>query len=183
MTSIVEPTLPMTSLITHPTSPFTLISSHFDSSILFWSLNNIPDVALAQLKFLLGSPENSIFCNPAEAFTNKDHSAKLSGKQSKKLYEKKQSEIEQQEQILRHFNGQDGQEEFWQMFRFQNGQGPSATQDDLRVNHIQDITFAYQSKARELMQISGMKMLGTSLSKKEDRLAEASNLMLKSGNF
>ena len=26
-------------------------------------------------------------------------------------------------------------------------------------------------------------MLGTSLSKKEDRLAEASNLMLKSGNF
>jgi hypothetical protein len=25
--------------------------------------------------------------------------------------------------------------------------------------------------------------LGTSLSKKEDRLAEASNLMLKSGNF
>ena len=33
------------------------------------------------------------------------------------------------------------------------------------------------------MQMSGMKMLGTALSKKEDRLAEASNLMLKSGNF
>lgn len=31
--------------------------------------------------------------------------------------------------------------------------------------------------------MNGMKMLGTTLSKKEDRLAEASNLMLKSGNF
>ena len=69
------------------------------------------------------------------------------------------------------------------MVRFQNGEGPSQSQDDLRVNHIQDITFAYQSKARELLQMSGMKMLGTSLSKKEDRLNEASNLMLKSGNF
>jgi len=28
-----------------------------------------------------------------------------------------------------------------------------------------------------------MKMLGTSLSKKEDRLRESANLMLKSGNF
>ena len=31
--------------------------------------------------------------------------------------------------------------------------------------------------------MSGMKMLGTPLSRKEDRLAEAANLMLKSGNF
>ncbi len=38
LTSIVEPTLPMTSLITHPARPFNYISSHFDSSILFWSL-------------------------------------------------------------------------------------------------------------------------------------------------
>jgi len=69
------------------------------------------------------------------------------------------------------------------MVRFQNGEGPSQNNENLRVNHIQDITFAYQSKARELIQANGMKMLGTSLSKKEDRLAEASNLMLKSGNF
>lgn len=33
------------------------------------------------------------------------------------------------------------------------------------------------------MQMTGMKMLGTALSKREDRLAEASALMLKSGNF
>ena len=32
------------------------------------------------------------------------------------------------------------------------------------------------------MQVSGMKMLGTTLSKREDRLAEASSLMLKPGN-
>jgi len=33
------------------------------------------------------------------------------------------------------------------------------------------------------MQVSGMKMLGTNLSKRDDRLAEASSLMLKSGNI
>jgi hypothetical protein len=31
--------------------------------------------------------------------------------------------------------------------------------------------------------MNGMKMLGTPLAKKEDRLAEAAKLMLKSGNF
>jgi len=31
--------------------------------------------------------------------------------------------------------------------------------------------------------MSGLKMLGTALSKKEDRLREAASLMLKSGNF
>ena len=33
------------------------------------------------------------------------------------------------------------------------------------------------------MQVSGLKMLGTALSKKEDRMKEAAKLMLKSGNF
>lgn len=96
LTSIIEPTLPMTSLISHPISPFTLISCHFDSSILFWSLINIPHVALAQLKLLLGSTVDSIYCEPGDAYTNTDHSAKLSGKQSKKLSERqlKMSEIE-----------------------------------------------------------------------------------------
>ena len=47
VTAFNEPTLPMTSLIAHPISPFTLISCHFDSSILFWSLMSMPDVALS----------------------------------------------------------------------------------------------------------------------------------------
>jgi len=29
------------------------------------------------------------------------------------------------------------------MVRFQNGEGPSQNNENLRVNHIQDITFAY----------------------------------------
>lgn len=69
------------------------------------------------------------------------------------------------------------------MVQIQSGQGPSKNSDNLRVNHIQDIIIAYQSRARELLQMSGMKMLGTALSKKEDRLAEAANLMIKAGNF
>jgi hypothetical protein len=33
------------------------------------------------------------------------------------------------------------------------------------------------------MQVSGMKMIGTGLSKKEDRMREAAKLMIKAGNF
>lgn len=129
LTALLEPTLAMTSLISHPTRPFNLISCHFDNSILFWSLLSIPDVALAQLKFLLGAPVGSFLCDPNEAFASADHKSKLSGKQSKQIFEKgaKMNGLDQQEQILRHFHGQDGQEEFWQMMRFQSGQGPSQT--------------------------------------------------------
>lgn len=34
-----------------------------------------------------------------------------------------------------------------------------------------------------MQQVSGLKLLGTALSKKEDRLKESANLMLKSGSF
>lgn len=73
LTALMEPTLAMTSLISHPTRPFNLISCHFDNSILFWSLLSIPDVALAQLKFLLGAPVGSFLCDPNEAFASADH--------------------------------------------------------------------------------------------------------------
>jgi len=69
------------------------------------------------------------------------------------------------------------------MISILSGEGPKENTDKLRINHISDITFVYQTKARDLCQVSGMKMLGTALSKKEDRLLEAANLMLKSGNF
>ena len=69
-----------------------------------------------------------------------------------------------------------------------DGQGPDASEGkdttySHRVKHISDIATAYQSQAQELIQVSGLKMLGTSLSKKEDRLKEAASLMLKCGNF
>lgn len=64
-----------------------------------------------------------------------------------------------------------------------SGVGPKENTASLRINHISDITFVYQTKARELKEVSGMKMLGTALAKKEDRLLEAANLYLKSGNF
>jgi len=86
LTAITEPTLAMTSLISHPSKPFSLISSHFDSSILFWSLLSIPDVALAMYKFILGSPVGSILCEPLEAYKDKNHVAKLSGKVSKEIF-------------------------------------------------------------------------------------------------
>ena len=64
-----------------------------------------------------------------------------------------------------------------------SGKGPIENAEKSRVFHIQDSTLAYKSKAQDLQQISGLKLLGTALSKKEDRLKEAANLMLKSGSF
>jgi hypothetical protein len=34
-----------------------------------------------------------------------------------------------------------------------------------------------------LQQVSGMKMIGTNLSKKEDRMRESAKLMIKAGSF
>jgi len=59
--------------------------------------------------------------------------------------------LERYQAILSFFQGQDGQEEFWSMLSILSGQGPAQDSEKLRVNHIQDITFAYQSKARDLM--------------------------------
>lgn len=77
----------MTSLISHASRPFCFISSHFDSSILFWSLLSLPDVALSMYKFLLQAPVGTIMCEPNEAFNDANHKAKLAGKVSKNLYQ------------------------------------------------------------------------------------------------
>jgi WD40 repeat protein len=47
VTSSFEPTLSLTSFTSHPKRPFTLVSSHFDSSIIMWSLLSLPEVALS----------------------------------------------------------------------------------------------------------------------------------------
>lgn len=51
--SVHEPTLALTSFASHPDRPFSLVSSHFDSSIIVWSLLAIPEIVLAQYKLLL----------------------------------------------------------------------------------------------------------------------------------
>ena len=58
-----EPTLAMTSFTSHPDKPFSYFSSHFDSSIIQWSLNSLPDVALSMLKILMGCPDIECHCD------------------------------------------------------------------------------------------------------------------------
>ena len=76
--AIQEPSLALTSFATHPSRPFTLYSSHFDASIMQWSMLGIPDVALAQIKFLLQTELADVICNPHELMTN-DIKAKVTG--------------------------------------------------------------------------------------------------------
>jgi len=81
ITSSYEPTLSLTSITSHPQRPFTLVSSHFDSSIIVWSLLSLPEVALSQLKFILGVNLNDIFSTPDESLNSEQ--MKLTGTQSR----------------------------------------------------------------------------------------------------
>jgi WD40 repeat protein len=83
VTSTYEPTLSLTSFTSHPQRPFTLVSSHFDSSIIIWSLLSLPEVALSQLKFLLGVNLNEIFSTPEESLMSEQ--MKLTGAQSRQV--------------------------------------------------------------------------------------------------
>ena len=76
--AVQEPSLALTSFATHPSRPFTLYSSHFDASIMQWSMLGIPDVALAQIKFLLQADITDCICNAHEIMNN-DIKAKTTG--------------------------------------------------------------------------------------------------------
>jgi len=52
-----------------------------------------------------------------------------------------------------------------------------------RVIHSAQLPNAMQARAEKLQKASGMSMIGTQYAKKEDRLKEAANVMLKSGRF
>ena len=51
-------------------------------------MHGIPDIALAQLKFLLMCPEIDCLCEDAHQMMMNDISAKLTGDQSHELYNK-----------------------------------------------------------------------------------------------
>ena len=68
----------LTSFTVHPEKPFSYFSSHFDASIIQWSMHGLPDIALAQLKFLLNCPEIDCLSDVHEIMMN-DISAKLTG--------------------------------------------------------------------------------------------------------
>ena len=107
--AVKEPSLALTSFATHPARPFTLYSSHFDASIMQWSMLGIPDVALAQLKFLLKADIADVISNAHEIMNN-DIKAKLTGTLSGQLYERNQkgNALRASENTLRFFQGQDG---------------------------------------------------------------------------
>ena len=83
--AVKEPSLALTSFATHPSRPFTYYSSHFDASIMQWSMLGIPDVALAQLKFLLQADLEDVICNPHDLMNN-EIKAKVAGAESDKMF-------------------------------------------------------------------------------------------------
>ena len=77
-----EPTLALTAFATHPKRPFSLISTHFDSSIIFWSLLSVPDVALAQYKMLFGVESEDLLSDATNVLSNANVKVKLCGTES-----------------------------------------------------------------------------------------------------
>ena len=49
----VEPCISVSSMTTHPLSPFSLVTSHLDNSVIFWDLMGFSDIFLAQMKVIL----------------------------------------------------------------------------------------------------------------------------------
>lgn len=39
-----EPSISVSALTTHPQKPFTVVSSHFDNSLIFWDLLGFKDI-------------------------------------------------------------------------------------------------------------------------------------------
>ena len=111
-------------------------------------MHGLPDIALVQLKFLLGCPEIDCLCDVHEIMMN-DISAKLTGDKSRQLFEqcKVLNDLDKNEKILKFFQGLDGQEELWAMAHIVKGDGPGLESEKLRVHHISDVSAAYQSKA------------------------------------
>ena len=70
----------MTALTSHPERPFTYFSSHFDATIIQWSLTCLPDIGLAMIKFILGCSKEDIFTPDIDTMmlTN-EGKAKLAG--------------------------------------------------------------------------------------------------------
>lgn len=40
-------------MATHPLSPFTLVTSHLDNSVIFWDLMGFSDIFLSEMKVIL----------------------------------------------------------------------------------------------------------------------------------
>lgn len=78
LTSVYQASLSLTSFAVHPDHPFSIISTHFDNSIIQWSLLGIPDIAIAQTKMLLDLPITETLCDPHDSMLKK-FSSRLSG--------------------------------------------------------------------------------------------------------
>ncbi len=74
----------------------------------------------------------------------------------------------------------DGNKEYFDIIDTIINKTKSAT--DNRVLHISDIAQAYYSRAQQLESASPFSFLGTSLTKKEDRMAECARIYLKLGD-
>ena len=71
----------MTSLTAHRARPFSYFSSHIDASVIQWSLLRIPNIGIAQIKFLLNCNHEDIFCGKDENEIKTNHiNARISGK-------------------------------------------------------------------------------------------------------
>ena len=132
-----EPSLALTSFTSHYERPFTYYSSHFDASIMQWSLLDQPDIGLSQIKLLLGNEQDDVICDVHDLM-NHQISFKLTGNKSRLVYGENldKDRIDATENTLDMFQVVDGSDEFWAMIRILNGEGPTMESEKLRINHI-----------------------------------------------
>jgi WD40 repeat protein len=132
-----EPCISFSSMTSHPSTPFSLITSHLDNSLIIWDLLGLPDVQMSILSMLVGEDILSDVQDLMKVSTK----AKVSGDGSKSLTSRINTMKGRGEkfcEILRFFNRQDGDSEFENMVYIMAGMGPKQQQESSssRVYHI-----------------------------------------------
>lgn len=129
ISSIHEESISVSAIATHPKRPFAYVTSHLDNSVIFWDILDLSDIAIVMTKFFLELPLTDIICDFHDQMTPSTY-GKVSGEVSRslQLQNKKGSQLEKFEKMLKFFFHQDGNQEFLNMISICAGLGPQNSQ-------------------------------------------------------
>ena len=168
-------------LSSHSQRPFVYCTCSRDTTIRFWSAQEL--IMPAMVKMVLGADLHDMIGDPHDSMVP-DVVPKLCGIYSKTLFEALKLEdginiLDKYKDIFMYFMLSNGQIELWDILNVIANNVPGKINN--RILHMSDMAGAYLSKAQFLESSTTMSMLGTALTKKEDRMMECAKIYLKLG--
>ena len=174
----------------HPDRPFVFASCSRDTSIRTFIIDGF--IQSLKINFLstkeFDDAQLALVDNPVNAFATKG-TFKLCSPKAHQLVNmattnKFADELDQMLAFNEFFNQGDGLQEFTDTLRFVAGKTPSLDAiTENEVIHVAQLAEVAAAKAVKLQSATGMSMVNTAYAKKEDRLQEAANNFLRTGQF